>query len=173
MQALVVYESHFGNTAAVAQAIADGIGGGTRAVATGEAHGRALEGLDLLVAGSPVHQFGLPSQRSLAGMGDRPGPEPDLSQPPLRDWLGDLPAGQGRAVAFETRLRWSPGGAGGAIERGLEQAGYEVVARPGRFIVTGYYGPLRDGELERAKAWGAQIAALVSARLEPVGALPG
>ena len=28
---------------------------------------------------------------------------------------------------------------------------------PVRFVVRGKYGPLRDGELERARAWGEEL----------------
>jgi flavodoxin len=49
MHAIVVYESHWGNTAAVARAIADGLGPEARALTTDEAVGPALEGVDLIV----------------------------------------------------------------------------------------------------------------------------
>jgi hypothetical protein len=59
---------------------------------------------------------------------------------------------------FETRIWWSPGGATGAIEKGLLHHGYYQLAEPERFVVKGTYGPLRDGELERARKWGEQLA---------------
>ena len=62
MKAIVVYESHWGNTAAVAQAIAEGIGPEARALDTDAATGLALEGVDLIVAGSPVIAFALPRE---------------------------------------------------------------------------------------------------------------
>ena len=76
----------------------------------------------------------------------------------MRGWLARLPDGKGRAAAFETRVHWSPGGATGAIEHGLEKAGYRRVARARRFFVTGRYGPLREGELEAARAWGSELS---------------
>ncbi len=85
----------------------------------------------------------------------------------MRDWLSQLPAGKGLGAAFETRIHWSPGGATRAIERGLQTAGYRRVARGHRFFVTGSYGPLRDGELEAARAWGSELAhALAGQQLE-------
>ena len=40
--------------------------------------------------------------------------------------------------------------------------------RPGeRFIVQGGYGPLRDGELERARRWGAELAEAMAEQLVP------
>jgi len=32
------------------------------------------------------------------------------------------------------------------------------MAKAERFIVAGAYGPLRDGELERARQWGTDLA---------------
>jgi hypothetical protein len=29
---------------------------------------------------------------------------------------------------------------------------------PQKFVVTGRYGPLKDGEIERARQWGARLA---------------
>ena len=171
MKSVVVYESHWGNTAAIADAIAAGIGPGAVALTTDEATGAALDGADLVVAGAPVMGLRLPTERALVGMaGDRKAPrEPDMSHPSMRSWLDRLPAGSGRGSAFETGLRWSPGGATGAIEHGLQAAGYGRMAKGRRFIVKGAYGPLRDGELEAARSWGAELAAaLQSSRLEPV-----
>jgi hypothetical protein len=76
----------------------------------------------------------------------------------MRSWLAALPAGSGRSAAFETGLRWSPGGATSAIIEALERAGYRMIGKRQRFIVKGSYGPLRDGELERARQWGAELA---------------
>ena len=158
MKTVVVYESHFGNTAAVARAIAEGIGEGAVALTTDEATDAAFEGVDLVVAGAPVMAFRLPTDAML----DRMATDPkragaDLSHRSMRDWLDLMPRGRGRGAAFETRLRWSPGGATGAIEKGLEAAGYRRVAKSQKFVVTGGEGPLRDGELEAAGAWGAEL----------------
>ncbi|MFI5262111.1 MAG: flavodoxin [Candidatus Limnocylindrales bacterium] len=161
MRAVVVYESLWGNTAAVARAIAEGIGPDARALTTDEATATVLEGADLVVAGAPVIAFGLLSEsmraRLASDQGDAPA-RPDLTHPSLRGWLAGLPAAHGRAAAFETGLRWSPGGAKGAIMRGLEGAGYAPVGKAARFIVQGKYGPLREGELVKASAWGAALA---------------
>ncbi|NCA81480.1 MAG: hypothetical protein EOM72_01865 [Opitutae bacterium] len=53
---------------------------------------------------------------------------------------------------------FSPGGATGAILKGLEKAGYAPLARGKRFRVAGMTGPLKAGELERARAWGQRLA---------------
>jgi len=165
MNAVVVYESHWGNTAAVARAIAAGIGPETRALTTDEASTEALTDVDLLVAGAPVIAFGLASDKVLENMADQAGKArtPDLSHPSMRSWLGRLPHGHGRSAAFETRLWWSPRGATSDIERGLEGAGYRPVAKAHRFVVKGGHGPLRDGELDRAREWGAELAKTMTA----------
>ena len=53
----------------------------------------------------------------------------------MRSWLDRLPAGHGRSAQFETGLRWSPGGATGAITHKLEQAGFKRLVKSRRFAV--------------------------------------
>ena len=161
MKAIVVYESHWGNTAAIARAIAEGIGPGAQALSTAEATAAALAGADLIVAGAPLLGFSLPTEAMVKSLANnQPGaPAPaDLSHPALRAWLERLPAGRGRAAAFETRIWWSPGSAAKAILGQLAQKGYQPAAKAQRFIVEGRYGPLRAGEIERARSWGAELA---------------
>lgn len=161
MKALVVYESFWGNTAAIAHAIAEGIGGGAVALATDEATPDMVEQTDFLVVGAPVLGFTLPTDgmRKNISQGQAKAPAaPDLSHPSLRSWLAGLPAGCCRSAAFETRFKWSPGGAISAITHGLSRAGYAEAAKPERFMVGGSYGPLKDGELQRAREWGALLA---------------
>lgn len=160
MKAVVVYESHWGNTADVARAVAEGIGPEAVALTTEEASPEAIAGADLLVVGAPVIAFGLPSPRGedavAATAGSAPTP-PVMVHPSMSAWLADLPRGSGQAAAFETHMRWVPGGATGAIERELTHKGYRVSADSGKFVVKGRYGPLRDGELERARTWGTGV----------------
>lgn len=162
MNAVVVYESHWGNTAEVARAIASGIGPDTPVHATDEATGDVLAKADLIVAGAPVIAFRLATDSMrdrIARDADDDAPRgPDLTHPSMRTWLDEIPAGKGLAAAFETRMHWSPGGATGAIEHGLDRAGYRCVRKGRKFFVTGRYGPLRDGELEAARAWGVELA---------------
>jgi len=161
MKAVVVYESLWGNTAAIAQAIAEGIGTETQALSTAEATPEALQGVDLIVGGSPLFAMRLPTDEMRENIRSKtdtfPAP-PDLSAPSMRDWLESVPTGQGRCAAFETRIWWSPGSAAKAIQNSLQKAGYAPIARPQRFRVTGMTGPLKKGELERARKWGARLA---------------
>ena len=164
MKALVVYESLWGNTAAVARAIAAGLGSGARACSTAEATPEVLAGADLIVAGAPLFAFRLPTddiRETIRRKAATFPKAPDLAHPALRTWLEKLPPGQGRCAAFETRIWWSPGGATGAILKGLKQAGYAPLAWGKRFRVAGMYGPLKSGEEARARAWGEHLARLL------------
>ena len=160
MPALVVYESFWGNTAEVARAIAAGLGTGARALPTGEATPEAVAGADLIVAGSPVIGFRMPTPAVRDGLRrEAKAPRPaDLSQPAMATWRQGLAAGHGVAAAFDTRVRGPFGSAAPAILKGLEAAGYRPIAKPQGFIVAGKYGPLRAGELDKARAWGAELA---------------
>jgi len=166
MKAIVVYESLWGNTATIARAIADGIGPHAEALTTDAASPEAIAEVDLVVAGAPVLAFSLPSDQirdSLAqSEADAPAP-PDLAHPSMRSWLESMPRGRGRAAAFETRIWWSPRGATGDIEKRFERAGYRRVGKAQKFVVTGKYGPLREGEVERARHWGEELARAVAA----------
>lgn len=165
MHAIVVYESHWGNTAAVARAVAEGFGPSAEVLTTDEASPDVVATADLVIAGAPVMAFNLPSDRMLTSMiGDTKAPTPpDVSHPSMREWLDRLPVGDGRSAQFETAFRWSPGSATGAITTKLERAGYRRLTKARRFIIKGSYGPLREGELDLARRWGAELAAAMSA----------
>jgi flavodoxin len=166
MKAIVVYESHWGNTAAVANAIAEGIGSGTRVMSTSQADATALQSADLLVVGAPVIGFRLSTPEALEGMRTKGGKKnpPDISHPPVRTWLESLPPADAAgtagpaAAAFDTRVRGPFGSAAPAILEGLEKAGYRPITKAAGFLVRGSQGPMRDGELERAREWGAELA---------------
>lgn len=164
LPAVVVYESHWGSTARIAEAIAQGIGPGARALTTDQATREVLARAALLVAGAPILGFSLPSEKLVRSLERQPSPRrANVSHPPLAAWLRTLPAGVGSVAAFETRIRWSPGSASRTILRRLTVLGYRPLDQPRSFMVRGRYGPLRDGELERARAWGAELAASLRA----------
>ncbi len=166
MKAVVVYESFWGNTAAIARAIAEGIGPDTPALNTTEATAEAVAGTDLLVVGAPVMGFSLPTEAMRRGLvREKKPPAPaEIERGSLRSWLEGLPAGKGRSAAFETGISWSPGGATKAIAAALERAGYASLANRQRFVVADRYGPLRQGELDRARAWGRELAAALASK---------
>jgi hypothetical protein len=62
------------------------------------------------------------------------------------------------ADAFETGFKLSPSRAAHKILKMLENRGYQPVAKKECFLVKGTYGPFREGEFDRAKAWGAELA---------------
>jgi flavodoxin len=161
MKAVVVYESLWGNTAAIARAVAEGFGPDARALTTDEATGRVVAEADVIVAGAPVIGFSLANERARENIAMQeigaPTP-PDTSHPSLRHWLAELPAGDKPVATFETRIWWSLRGATGTIEHGFRRAGYRTIAKGEKFIVDGKYGPLREGEVERAREWGKELA---------------
>lgn len=66
MRALVVYESMYGNTRAIAEAVAEGLSEATdvKAVPTSEAREILVDNpaLDLIVFGTPTHAHGMSSR---------------------------------------------------------------------------------------------------------------
>ena len=167
MDAVVVYESMYGNTHLVAEAIADGLGGVPVLPVSDAAHVPASP--DLIVVGGPTHMHGLASARSrrmAVEAGNDHGSavvEPAASDGlGLRDWLHELPRRDGaHAAAFDTRLDKPAaltGVAAHGIARRLRHHGYRVLGTAS-FRVADADGPLVDGELDRARAWGRQLAA--------------
>ncbi|MFC4128439.1 flavodoxin family protein [Nocardia rhizosphaerae] len=165
MRALVVYESMFGNTEAVARAVAAGLR--TRYEVelspVTEAAGRPAPEVDLLVVGGPTHAFGLSRPATRKDAASRvPGPVP--AELGVRDWLdAAFPVSPPRAAAaFGTKMtepRWLPGSAAKGIAKRLRRLGYRLAGAPADFHVDGMTGPVTAGELDRASAWGAELAA--------------
>lgn len=164
MSAIVVYESLYGSTQEVARAVAEGLR--TRfdvdLVEVSRA-GSDLSDAELVVVGGPTHVHGMMSERSRAGA-EQPEDEEDFvsTGPLLRDWIAGLAPGQGvPAAAFDTRIdkpEWLTGAASKAIAKRLGKAGFKVTLDRGSFIVEGTEGPVREGELERAREWAARLA---------------
>jgi hypothetical protein len=110
--------------------------------------------------GSPLLGFSVPNEAMIDGIRKNPAhpkDKTDVSQPPMRTWLETVPAGTAACATFETRIWWSPGSAAKGIAKALAAKGYRPIGAE-RFIVKGQYGPLKDGEVERARAWGADLA---------------
>jgi hypothetical protein len=80
----------------------------------------------------------------------------------LRSWFHELPKdGGSKGAAFDTRLPGSAlktGSAAKGIARRLRRHGYELVAEPESFLVADAEAAMPEGELERARHWGASLA---------------
>lgn len=152
MSALVVYESYFGNTRAIAEAIASGLA--AQAVPVTQAP-ELPEDLTLLVVGAPTQNLGLPQPKGREKVMERGGSAGDFG---VREWLAGLRGHQGvRAVTFDTSTSTAMGTASKAAVKALKRAGFRAVQRGESFKVTGTEGPLAEGELERAREWGASL----------------
>ncbi len=173
MKAVVVYQSLWGSSAAVARAIAAGLGKGATALDTNAADASAIAGAGLVVAGCPVHAFGLPSSDSVKQAVARPvgkdAVPADASHKLMRDWLDGLSGGDGLAAAFDTRVKGVFGHGGASkVMAGLVKAGYRQVVKPEGFYVVmrpvavTEAGILLDGEVERASEWGKRLSVLAA-----------
>jgi hypothetical protein len=175
MRAVVVFESIFGNTHEIANAIAEGLGERMEAsaVPVDQASSDALAGADLLVVGGPTHMHGMASSKSrqlAAEQAEKHGADLDegATGPGLRAWLKELPHGAvAMGAAFDTRghgPRLLTGSAARGIASRLEHHGIDLAAGPESFVVADAEGPLLDGERDRARRWGVKLAALAGAR---------
>jgi flavodoxin len=173
MKALILYDSFFGNTEKIAQAMAGVLAARAEvrlqkmAVVTDSQpvvetksvsavnvkvesiNTDVLEGVDVLLLGSPTRAF--------------------TSSPATKDFLRKIPAGglNGvKAAAFDTRMDVVKvnnkflsfmvkifGYAAESLSKTLAKKGAQIISEPGRFIVEGSEGPLSAGEVERAEAW--------------------
>ena len=163
MRALIVYESMFGNTRDVAEAVAEGLAEyvATDVVEVGDAPTEPPADVDLLVVGGPTHVLGLTRPRTRADAATKTEAPLVSRGDGLREWLAALPrAGRGgRAAAFDTRIdvRWLPGSAARGVARRLHKRGYRLIAPAQSYYVDDMKGPLTDGELERARDWGRHL----------------
>lgn len=138
MKALVVYDSAYGNTKSVAEAITGSLEGiQASSVAVGDFRTESLDAGDLLVVGSPIN-------------GWRPTPKITA----LLSALGNGALKGVKAAAFDTRVRmFIHGDAAKKITHALKAGGADIIAEPMPFYVKGSEGPLRNGEIEKAEAW--------------------
>lgn len=159
--ALVIVESHFGNTRTIAQAVAAGLtDAGVRASVLDAARAGALPAdLDLLVVGAPTHNRGLPTAGSRAAARKRGATTAGGGG--VREWLATatIPV-RTRVAAFDTvtARNWLSGSAARAVAKMLRRAGREKPAVKS-FVVGSSRGPLADGEEAAARAWGREWAA--------------
>jgi hypothetical protein len=167
MRALIVYESMYGNTHAVAEGIATGLrtlDAEVRTVPVGEASRSLVDCADLLVVGGPTHAHVMTSKTSRAQAREaarKPDSglqlDPDAEGPSLRDWFGAIGDLGGKAsAAFDTRIDAPAiltGRASRGISRRLHEAGALSFVEPESFLVD-RRSALVEGEDERAAGWG-------------------
>jgi Flavodoxin len=170
MRAMVIYESMYGNTHAIADAIARGLAPEIEVtvVPVAEATRELLDGADLVVAGGPTHVHGMSGTRSRqaaveAAHKDDSGLtlEPHAQGPGLRDWFGTIGQLHGCSAAFDTRIdgpAMLTGHASKAIAKLLDRHGLTEIAPAQSFLVT-KDSHLRPGEEDRAEQWGSELAA--------------
>ena len=160
MKALVLYESMYGNTMQIAEAIAEGLST-TVEVEVFEVGAAPSDpsGFDLIAVGGPTHQFGLSRKSSREKAAD------DADQPlisagiGIREWIGNLAKTKtGSAVTFDTSIRKPnlPGSAARGAAKRLGRLGYRLLLPGELFLVEGATGPITDGEIDRAREWGAR-----------------
>jgi hypothetical protein len=58
-----------------------------------------------------------------------------------------------------TKVRHLPGSAAKGAAKALESRGFRLADKPHSFYVVDTPGPLADGELDRARAWGTKLGA--------------
>lgn len=157
MKALIIYDSFFGNTEQIAQAIGNALGSqeDLEILRVSNVKPEQLTGLRLLIVGSPTRAFR---------------PTPAISR-----LLGSIPKHGLKGVkvaAFDTRISMNDvdsrilpplvkvfGYAAKPIADRLKKKGGELAIPPEGFFVEGSEGPLKEGELERAADWAKQIIA--------------
>ncbi len=157
MKVLIIYDSVFGNTQKVAQAIAEALTAQERVdiLQVSKVTPDRLAQTDLLVVGSPTRGF-RPTEAVAAF----------LKAIPSKVLKGV------RVAAFDTRfkadeldsagLRFLVNTGGYASKRiasHLKKAGGDLIVPPEGFYVEDTEGPLKAGELERARNWATQLLA--------------
>lgn len=172
-QALVVYESLFGDARTIARAVAEGLSQRlpTRTVVVDQAPAVVGPEVGLLVVGGPNHQFGMPRPASRKQAAADLGAAVVALDVGLREWLTGLRVAEPgvAAAAFDTRLD-HPGflrrvdHASRTEEKLLRRLGLELLVPAEHFFVTSATGPLAAGEEERARRWGETLAAAAAAK---------
>ena len=163
MKALVAVETMFGNTDKIACAIAEGLakGADVELIPACALTAERLRGVDLFVAGGPTHGHGMARRESREGAMKMMHKKCSEIEVGLRERLDELEDGKGAlAAAFDTRMpqpKIVTGSAADVISRRLKRHGYKLAAPPASFIVEHAQGPLRDGELERARDFGVRL----------------
>ncbi|MGW5718631.1 flavodoxin family protein [Amycolatopsis sp. NPDC003865] len=169
MRILVVFESMFGATEEIAEAIGKGLAGSAPVeVVNVDKAPRDLTGVGLLVVGGPTHVHAMSraaTRKAAAEQADGP----TRSHTGVREWLDSLESLPAKlpAATFDTRLakpRLLTGAASLGEAKRLRRRGCVLVLPAESFFVEtepADAGP-KPGEVERAEAWGAALGRVVS-----------
>ena len=169
MKIVVVYESMYGNTHLIADAIGKGLqeAGEVVVVPVAGADAAALEGADLVVVGGPTHVHGMTrdsTRKSAVEAAQKPDSDlvldPDAAGEGLRDWFDDLGELATHAAAFDTRMDGPvafTGRASKGIAHRLNKHGCGLIDEPRSFLVT-KENHLEPDEEEHAVSWGTDLA---------------
>jgi len=142
MNALVIYDSNFGNTKAVAEEIVNNLDGNAKTLSVKNFHATDLAGIDLVIWGSPINAW-KPSVATLSVMNELP----------EKTFQGI------RFTTFDTRVKmFLHGDAKDHMAEKIRHLGGKPIAKPKEFYVKGKDGPLFDGEIEKAGQWARQIS---------------
>ena len=173
MRIVIVYESSYGNTHLVADAVAEGLraGNDVEVVPVSEASQELITDADLVVVGGPTHVHGMSrgkTRQAAAEAADKPGSgltlDPDSSGPGLRDWFAALRPVHTNAAAFDTRIDAPAvitGRASKGISRQLRHHGFREIIEPASFLVT-KDSHLAPGQQTDARQWGERLAAALA-----------
>ena len=166
-RAVVVFESMFGNTRLIAETVALGVGVTMPVSVIDAASAPTTFGpqIALVVVGAPTHALGLPRGSTRE---DAVRKLPELARPRtdgVREWLDALrraPADAHRPIVvgtYDTRVHTPVhlGSAGRGIARRMHRLGFNVASTTS-FYVGGTTGPVNEGELDRARSWGTELA---------------
>jgi hypothetical protein len=166
MRALVVVESMWGNTRAVAEAVARGLGGDTTVIDVDQAPPTLPTDVGLLVVGGPTHAFSMSRTTTRHDAVER-GARDAHERQGIREWLAQLPPSDRIDVAtFDTRVakvKRLPGSAARAAGKQVRRHHLGRVVASESFYVDDMAGPLLDGELDRAHGWGTRLTSLTPA----------
>jgi len=172
MKAVVVYESMFGNTHRVADAIGRGLGrmADVVVVPVQQADRAVIGDADLVVVGGPTHVHGLSrasTRKAAIDQGrasDVLAVDPAAEGPGLREWITSLDSPDTWSAAFDTRVQAPAvvtGRASKGIAKELRHRGLRPMAQPESFLVD-KQNRLVPGEEARAEEWGVLLASGVS-----------
>jgi len=172
IRALVAYESMFGNTERVAQAVAAGLGLEDIEATVIDVSGPSpvdVRDVDLLVVGAPTHAFSLSRPTTRTEAVSQGGRE-SAAATGMREWIEALPQDSSAplAAAFDTRVtkvRYLPASASRRAAHLLSKHGCRMVASPAGFLVQDIPGPLESRQVEHAIAWARQVAMAAQNRL--------